>query len=79
METIGWIGTGIMGNSMCAHLLDAGYSCCIFNRTEEKEKQLIAKGAVPCASPAEVASRSDIIFTMVGYPSDVQQDRKSVV
>lgn len=62
-----------MGNSMCAHLLDAGYSCCIFNRTEEKEKQLIAKGAVPCASPAEVASRSDIIFTMVGYPSDVQQ------
>lgn len=69
---IGWIGTGVMGRSMCSHLLDAGYKATVFNRSPEKAKDLIAKGAVPAASPAEVAAASDVIFTIVGFPEDVE-------
>ena len=61
-----------MGRSMCGHLLDAGYKATVFNRSPEKTKDLIAKGAAPAASPAEVAAVSDVIFTIVGFPEDVE-------
>ncbi len=67
-----WIGTGVMGASMCAHLMDRGYSLRVFNRTKSKADALIAKGAVWCDSPAEAARGCDVIFTIVGYPSDVE-------
>lgn len=70
---IGWIGTGVMGTSMCGHLLNAGYSCWVFNRTKEKAQILLDKGAKWCDSPAEVAKHSEIIFTMVGVPNDVDE------
>jgi 3-hydroxyisobutyrate dehydrogenase len=57
---------------MCGHLLDAGYKATVFNRSPEKTKDLIAKGAAPAASPAEVAAVSDVIFTIVGFPEDVE-------
>lgn len=55
---IGWIGTGVMGNSMCGHLMAAGYTATIFNRTSSKTDALAAKGAKVAASPAEVAENS---------------------
>lgn len=73
MERIAWIGTGVMGASMCAHLLNAGYETAVFNRTRSKAEPLIEKGARWCASPAEAAAGADIIFTIVGYPQDVEQ------
>lgn len=73
MERIAWIGTGVMGASMCAHLLNAGYETAVFNRTRSKAEPLIGKGARWCASPAEAAAGADIIFTIVGYPQDVEQ------
>jgi 3-hydroxyisobutyrate dehydrogenase len=73
MEKIGWIGTGIMGRSMCLHLLNAGYEICVYNRTKEKANDLLNKGAKWCNSPGEVAENSDIIFTIVGYPDDVRE------
>lgn len=69
---LGWIGTGVMGRSMCANLMSAGYSMTIYTRTEEKGKDLIAKGAKWAKTPKEVAEQSDITFTMVGYPYDVR-------
>ncbi len=72
-KTIGWIGTGVMGSSMCSHLLDAGYQVRIFNRSKEKAAGLLAKGARWCQGPAEAAQNSQIVFTMVGYPKDVEQ------
>ncbi|MCY2983120.1 MAG: NAD(P)-dependent oxidoreductase [Planctomycetota bacterium] len=70
---VGWIGTGVMGRSMCSHLLKAGYKTSVFNRSAEKLNDLVRLGAVACSSPSEVASKSDVVFSMVGYPSDVEE------
>lgn len=69
---VGWIGTGIMGRSMCAHLIQAGYSLTVFNRTLSKAQPLLEMGARLAQSPLAVASQSDVVFSIVGYPSDVQ-------
>ncbi|KAK7398994.1 hypothetical protein VNO78_10169 [Psophocarpus tetragonolobus] len=69
---VGWIGTGVMGQSMCAHLIRAGYSLTVFNRTASKAKALVDLGAQLAPSPHAVAARSDVVFSMVGYPSDVR-------
>jgi 3-hydroxyisobutyrate dehydrogenase len=70
---IGWIGTGVMGNSMLGHILDKGYKSFVHTRTRTKAEGLIEKGAVWCNSPAEIAASSDVIFTMVGFPVDVSE------
>jgi 3-hydroxyisobutyrate dehydrogenase len=70
---LGWIGTGVMGRSMCSHLLKAGYSLAVYNRSSEKTDSLVQLGARRCETPAQVAEHSDIVFSMVGYPSDVEQ------
>lgn len=70
---IGWIGTGVMGRSMCGHLIDAGYSTTVYNRSKEKLQDLLAKGATAAASPKEVAARSDVVFSIVGFPHDVRE------
>ena len=70
---IGWIGTGVMGRSMCMHLLKAGYKTSVFNRSPSKLSDLLSLGAVACRSPREVAMQSDVVFSMVGYPSDVEE------
>ncbi|CAK9137050.1 unnamed protein product [Ilex paraguariensis] len=69
---LGWIGTGVMGQSMCAHLIEAGYSLTIFTRTAAKAQPLLSMGAHWASSPATVASQSDVVFSIVGYPSDVR-------
>ena len=72
LPTIGFIGTGVIGKSMASHLLAGGYSVRVYNRTEEKAKDLVEQGAIWCESPKVVASESDLIITMVGFPKDVQ-------
>jgi len=69
---IGWIGTGVMGSSMCGHLLDAGFSATVFNRTKSKAEGLLGKGATWADNPKAVAEASDCVFTIVGYPTDVR-------
>ena len=70
---IGFIGTGVMGSSMVRHLLKAGYSVHVFNRTKEKAMPLVDEGAVWEETPADIAKVCDIIFTIVGYPEDVEK------
>ena len=72
-QTIGWIGTGVMGLPMCMHLLDAGHTVFVHNRTPDKASALIDLGARWCSTPAEVASHCEIVFSMVGYPRDVEE------
>lgn len=72
-EKIGWVGTGVMGKSMCAHILKAGYHISVYNRTKEKAKELIEGGAQWCSNPKEVAEICDIVFTIVGFPQDVEE------
>ncbi len=69
---IGWIGTGVMGASMCGHLMAAGFSATVYNRSREKADGLIAQGAQWADTPKAVAEQSDIIFTIVGFPADVR-------
>lgn len=70
---LGWIGTGVMGGSMCGHLLDAGYPVTIHNRTKSKAEHLLDKGATWADSPQAVAEQSDVVFSIVGYPQDVEE------
>lgn len=69
---IGWIGTGVMGASMAGHVQKAGHSLAVFNRTREKASALLAGGAVWCASPRAVAEISEVVFSIVGFPHDVE-------
>jgi len=70
---IGWIGTGIMGRWMCEHCMNAGFSTTVYNRTMSKTDPLKEKGAKVAGSPKEVAEDSDLVFTIVGFPSDVRE------
>jgi len=70
---VGWIGTGVMGASMCGHLIDKGFSATVYNRTQSKAELLLAKGAAWADSPKEVAELSDVVFTIVGFPRDVRE------
>jgi 3-hydroxyisobutyrate dehydrogenase len=73
MEQIAFIGTGIMGRSMAAHILEAGYPLIVYNRSREKAAELIERGAQWAASPGEAASKADVLISMVGYPRDVEE------
>lgn len=67
---VGWIGTGRMGAAIATRLLDAGVDLWVWNRTRSKAEPLAEKGAKIVDSPRDLAER-DIVFTMVGGPSDV--------
>jgi 3-hydroxyisobutyrate dehydrogenase len=69
---LGWIGTGVMGRSMCGHLLARGFAVTIHNRSAEKAQPLIEQGAVWADSPRSVAENSEVVFTIVGFPQDVR-------
>ena len=87
-KKVGWIGTGVMGVSMCSHVMKrwpedeerrahlinkGGYETFVFNRTKEKADVLVELGATWCESAKEVAEQADIIFTIVGMPADVNE------
>lgn len=70
MERVAWIGTGVMGHAMVSHLIKAGYPVQVYNRSIQKTEGLNAK---ICLSIEEVVKDVDIIFTMLGYPKDVEE------
>jgi len=71
--TIGFVGTGVMGKSMAANLQKAGYNIAIFTRTKEKAQALLENGAVWKETIKDLSQSADVILTMVGYPSDVEE------
>lgn len=70
---IGWIGTGVMGSSMCGHLLQRGFSATVYNRSRAKAESLLAHGAKWADTPRDVAAQSDVVFSIVGFPRDVRE------
>jgi len=70
---IGFVGLGVMGTSMAGHLLDAGYPLHVYTRTRSSAADLINRGAVWAPDIPTLASASDVVITMVGYPEDVEQ------
>ncbi|HQR41120.1 MAG TPA: NAD(P)-binding domain-containing protein, partial [Gemmatales bacterium] len=69
---IGWIGTGVMGRWMCQHVMNAGYTTTVYNRSADKAQPLLQAGANLALTPRQVAEQSDIVFAIVGYPRDVR-------
>lgn len=72
-KRIGWIGTGVMGRSMCSHILKGNGTIYVYSRTREKAKELESSGAIWCDNPKMVAEKSDVVFAIVGFPSDVEE------
>ncbi len=70
---VGWVGTGVMGKSMCQHLMTKGYKATVYNRSKDKLKPLLDAGAEAADSPKAVAERSDVVFAIVGFPPDVHE------
>jgi len=70
---LGWIGLGVMGEPMCRHLMVAGFPMSVFTRSKEKAGGVLGNGAKWCETPAEVASQCDVVFTMVGSKSEIDE------
>src|SRR5437867_1249592 len=73
LPRIGWIGTGVMGGSMCSHVLHKGYTVVVNTRSKEKAHGLTEHGATWADTPKAVSEQSDIVFTIVGFPADVRE------
>lgn len=69
---IGWVGLGNMGRPMAFNILKAGYELTVFNRSKDKEQELVAAGASSANSLQELASHCDIVFTMLSDDSAVK-------
>lgn len=70
---IAFIGTGVMGNSIIKHLLNAGHEVTIFTRTKSKALNLISLGAIWVDKVEEAVKNQELVFTMVGMPQDVRE------
>lgn len=73
MDRIGYIGLGSMGKPIAGHLLQAGFVVNVLTRTKSKVEDLIAQGAVWCATPKEIAQASDVVMTNLPDTPDVEQ------
>lgn len=73
MLKVGYIGLGLMGRSMAANILKAGFPLVAHNRSRKAVKELVALGAIEAFSPKEVAEQCDIIFTNLPDSPDVEK------
>jgi 2-hydroxy-3-oxopropionate reductase len=69
---LGFVGLGIMGGPMAGHLVNAGHQVFVYTRSKVPEA-LTTSAAIQCSSPKDVASKADIIFTMVPDTPDVEK------
>ncbi|CAG9578120.1 putative 2-hydroxy-3-oxopropionate reductase [Leishmania major strain Friedlin] len=70
---VGYIGLGLMGKPMAVNILKAGFPVSVWNRTASKCDDLVAAGATACATPAELAAASDVVFTNLSDSPDVME------
>lgn len=73
MDTVGFIGLGVMGRPMAKHILAKGFPVVAYNRSRAAIDELVAAGATAAASPADVARRASVVITMVPDTPDVEQ------
>jgi 2-hydroxy-3-oxopropionate reductase len=65
IDTVGFVGVGIMGKPMAENVMAAGYDVVVHNRSPEPVEELAEQGAEPAHSPAEVTERSDVVITVL--------------
>lgn len=73
MESIGFIGVGIMGKSMVRNLMKAGFELHIYARTKSKVEDVVSEGAILHDSIADCVFGRDAVITIVGFPEDVEE------
>lgn len=71
--TIGFVGTGVMGQGMVKNLLNAGFNVLVYNRTKSKAESVVEAGAVWVDEIKDLTRQSDVVITIVGYPKDVEE------
>lgn len=71
-STIGYIGLGLMGKSIARNILKAGFPLVVHNRSRTAVQDLVSEGAEEAFTPAEVASKVDIVFTNLPDSPDVE-------
>lgn len=69
---IGFIGTGVMGTGIINNLLKNGNDVTVYNRTKAHAQAVLDRGAKWAATPAAATTGNEIVFTMVGFPQDVE-------
>lgn len=70
---VGFIGMGAMGRPMALHLLRAGHELAVWARRPQSAQPLLDAGAAWCATPAKVARRAEVVFTIVTAGADVER------
>lgn len=70
---LGWAGLGNMGTPIVKNLLKAGYNVSVYNRTKEKENELIEAGATSAETPNQLIEKCDVVFTMVADDNAVKE------
>lgn len=70
---IGFIGTGVMGTGIINNLLKHGNDVTVYNRTKAHAQAVLDQGAKWAATPAAATTGNEIVFTMVGFPQDVEE------
>ena len=73
MESVGFIGLGNMGTGMANNIQQAGYPMVVFDIREAATRQFLEAGARLASSPAEVANISEVTFTSLPGPREVEQ------
>lgn len=73
MKKIWWIGTGVMWHAMVQHIIKAEYEVYVYNRTKSKTDDLQDMWAKYCESISELSEKSDIIFTIIWDPKNVEE------
>ena len=72
MQRLLLLEQALWGAPIAEHLISAGYDVTVYNRTPEKAQKLVSLGAHAAESVADAAKDADVVFTMVGYPTDVE-------
>lgn len=73
MYSIGFIGIGVMGQSMVRNLMKKGFEVSVYSRTKEKAEGVVADGAIWCNDIRSCVAGKDVVITIVGYPKDVEE------
>jgi 2-hydroxy-3-oxopropionate reductase len=70
--TVGFVGLGVMGRPMARRILEAGFPLTVHSRSAVAVAELLAAGADAAASPADLASRADVVIVMVPDAPDLE-------
>ena len=70
---VGFIGVGFMGKHMVKHIINGGHTLTVYDINLEATEEIQSMGASLAGSPREVAESSEVIFTSLPKPQNVEE------